>query len=58
MQGITGEGVIVGIVDDGQLDCTIFFIYSEYNTYSCRYTAILLYYDDIILYSIYMACTV
>ena len=23
MQGITGEGVIVGIVDDGQLDCSI-----------------------------------
>ena len=23
MQGITGEGVIVGIVDDGQLDCRI-----------------------------------
>ena len=23
MQGITGDGVVVGIVDDGQLECSI-----------------------------------
>ena len=36
MQGITGEGVIVGIVDDGQLDCCSVYDNYDSTNYVCK----------------------